>query len=49
MTQWSSVLFDQQDVQSNTGFIDDSINLLHHVKIGLIVGVFDSGASPWHH
>lgn len=49
MKQWFTEVFGQQAVQRNTWFIDDGINLLHHVKIGLIVGVFDAGASPWNH
>lgn len=36
-------------VKSHTWFIDDGIDLLHHVKIGFIVGIFDSGASPGNH
>lgn len=41
--------FERQDDRNNTRFIDDGVDLLHYVKIGLIVGVFDSGASPRHH
>lgn len=44
-----SEVFDRQAVQTQTWFIDDSVDLLHHIKVGLVVSVFDSGASPWHH
>lgn len=41
--------FQQQAHWTNTWFINDCIDLLHHIKIGFVVGVFDPGASPRHH
>lgn len=32
-----------------TRFVDDGVDLFHHIEVSLVVGVFDSCASPWHH
>lgn len=30
-----------------TGFIQDGVNFFHHIKIGLVISVFNSCPPPW--